>query len=398
MNTVMESPTDARATDSKTKSTFLAIAWSKVSKSSGLANTILEASIAREAVYNSYEDMGGGLRLAVVGAGVAGLSCAYWASKAGHDVVVYERNRELGLKPCGEGVPEDALRHLPPGCRCFILNKVTRCLLCLHWEPIQRIDATSTFGYIIDKKAMLRELKEAAESEGAVVRMGRSVKPWSKLEYDLIVDASGNPGSIARWRGLNYHGYRSIPALQCYCKGRLSEDEILISILPFGYGWAFPRGDGSVNFGVGGFSSVRNLESWLKVGLRRLRLELGSSIRAAPVCVSGPIRKLSAKGVVAAGEAAGLVMPSSGEGIKYALFSGRICFTRRYEKLWREAFGRRFQIGKTVLKMTVAIPEKLRSRAVAEAGDKLVAQLYLAGRIPLLEAIGALGISLLRSV
>jgi len=336
------------------------------------------------------------LRLVVVGAGVAGLSCAYWASRAGHGVVVYEKSRELGAKPCGEGIPEDTMRHLPPGCGDFILNRVAGCLLCLYWRPLRRVESASTFGYIIDKKAMLRELKEAAESEGAVVKMGSRVRPWSRLECDLIVDASGNPGSIARWRGLDYRGYRSIPALQCYCKGRLSEDEILISILPSGYGWAFPRGDRTVNFGVGGFSSLRALEAWLRLGLRKLKLSLSGHIRAAPVCVSGPIRRFTAKGVVAAGEAAGLVMPSSGEGIKYALFSGRICFTKSYERLWKSAFGRRFQRGKAVLKAIIATPEGLRGRVIAEAGDSLVTQLYSGSRVPVLELVKALGTALLR--
>lgn len=95
-----------------------------------------------------------------------------------------------------------------------------------------------------------------------------------------------------------------------------------------GYGWVFPLGDGSVNIGYG--TLTRGGKS------ANLRDELARyHARVAPRWGLGPfvndwawrlpmhVQQRSGAGWVALGDAAGLVNPCNGEGIDYALESGR---------------------------------------------------------------------------
>jgi len=97
-----------------------------------------------------------------------------------------------------------------------------------------------------------------------------------------------------------------------------------------GYGWMFPAGDGTVNIGVGGLSTMKgfkklNLNTLLDAyaGIVRDSWSLGPYLekprawRLPMSCVRrhGP-------GWVAVGDAAGFVNPMNGEGIDYGLESG----------------------------------------------------------------------------
>jgi len=98
-----------------------------------------------------------------------------------------------------------------------------------------------------------------------------------------------------------------------------------------GYGWVFPAGNGIVNVGVGALSTMRNfsqlnlntmLDSYMaQVGRA---WGLGEPI-ARPKAWRLPmhVENRSGPGWVAVGDAAGLVNPFNGEGIDYALESGR---------------------------------------------------------------------------
>ena len=103
------------------------------------------------------------MKILIYGAGPAGLSCAYWAAKEGHSVKVYEKEVELGSKPCGEAFPEEALHLTPLKEGNYVLNKVKRCLFYINWEFVREIRGFLS-GYIVDKRLFLRELMEEVEA------------------------------------------------------------------------------------------------------------------------------------------------------------------------------------------------------------------------------------------
>lgn len=76
----------------------------------------------------------------VAGAEPAGLSCAYWASKEGHEVTVFEREKKLGVKPCGELIPRETLRYTPLSGRApWISNKIERGLVYYKGEFVREL-------------------------------------------------------------------------------------------------------------------------------------------------------------------------------------------------------------------------------------------------------------------
>ncbi len=97
------------------------------------------------------------------------------------------------------------------------------------------------------------------------------------------------------------------------------------SISPDFYGWVFPHGD-TVSVGMG--TGVKGFD--LKDATSSLRINSGleacETIRkeGAPIPLK-PLKKWdNGKDVLLAGDAAGVVAPSSGEGIFYAMCSGRM--------------------------------------------------------------------------
>lgn len=106
-------------------------------------------------------------------------------------------------------------------------------------------------------------------------------------------------------------------------------------LLP-GYGWIFALGDGTVNVGLGSVSStatatkidykeifrawMRNApESWEFTEDNQL-----APLRSAALPMSFNRKPHYAKGLLLTGDSGGMVSPFNGEGITYALASGRI--------------------------------------------------------------------------
>lgn len=99
--------------------------------------------------------------------------------------------------------------------------------------------------------------------------------------------------------------------------------------LPGGYGWMFPK-DGYLSCGVGSWSGLRSMPAAMEEYLARA-LPSGSIVkqlrRGHPIPLyEGPARISTAR-VSLVGDAAGLVDPILGEGIRYALESGAIAAT-----------------------------------------------------------------------
>ncbi len=301
-------------------------------------------------------------KILVAGAGPAGLSCAYNASIKGYKVHLLEKRGTLAYKPCGGAVPEEAFKYIPFAGKKFILNRIVRCRLTIRWKTVKIIEG-ETSGYIIDKRTLLEELLCAAEAEGCKVSLNKRAKPSMAEDYDLVVDATGHERALALQMGVDYSGYKLIPACQLYCRGQgPDEDEIWVEIVAYGYLWVFPHG-GVYNAGIGGFSSPTILRRILLSRLEEAGLKPLSKPRFSALSVGGVIKTLKAGRLIIIGEAAGMVMPSVGEGIRYALYSGKICL-RDYRERWEAEYGSRFRKAQMLLKMLLLMPGRMRVKAM----------------------------------
>lgn len=317
-----------------------------------------------------------GGRILVAGAGPAGLSCAYWAAKEGHEVTVFERDEKLAIKPCGEFIPGETLRYTPFSRRApWILNKIERGLIYYKSEFVRELHVAPLNGYTIDKRAFLDDFAAEAEALGATVRLGEKLtyRDLGDREFDLAVDATGYPHSLARAAGLDYPNQRLAVSMQGYCRGEMDSDAVTLNLSDRGYAWLIPRGD-LINFGVGGFYGKAALEKAFEENLELFNLKLAAGAppsRTTLSLVGGPIKRLRKGKLVVAGEAAGAIMSTTGEGIKFSLWSGSTCFKENYERLFWRGYGERLKLGGKLLKLALRMSDEERLKLLKRGPPKL---------------------------
>ncbi len=290
----------------------------------------------------------------VVGGGPAGATAAADLARAGRSVVLLDRAGRI--KPCGGAIPPRLMRDFDIPNQ-MLVNRVSAA--CMIAPSERRVDMPIDGGFVgmVDRETFDPWLRERAAAAGA----GRVTGTFDRLERAddgstvvhlkpdddgaparplrarAVIGADGARSAVARQtvKGADrvpcvfaYHEILRAPAdaapgtaydhARCdvYYQGRISPDF---------YGWVFPHGDtvsvgtGSARKGFGLRAAVGTLrESAGLAGAETLRRE------GAPI----PLRPLKrwddGRGVVLAGDAAGVVAPASGEGIFYAMAGGRL--------------------------------------------------------------------------
>jgi geranylgeranyl reductase len=286
----------------------------------------------------------------VVGGGPAGATAATELARAGKSVVLLDRAGRI--KPCGGAIPPRLIRDF----------EIPQSLLCARISgarivsPSERtIDMPIDGGYVgmVNRETFDEYLRERAAEAGAIRETGRyrgierdangcavvhyqsgtraDPGPEKALSAKLVVGADGArskvaeqevPGSeLKRWV-YAYHEIVETPS------GGFdgSRCDVVYSsrFSPDFYGWVFPHGDtvsvgsGSAHKGFGLRGAVQDLRD--VSGLAKQ-----STVRreGAPLPLQPLKRWDNGRDVILAGDAAGVVAPSSGEGIYYAMVSGQ---------------------------------------------------------------------------
>ncbi|MEE4639696.1 MAG: geranylgeranyl diphosphate reductase [Wenzhouxiangella sp.] len=291
----------------------------------------------------------------VVGGGPAGATAAHDLARLGRSVLLLDRGGRI--KPCGGAVPPVLLTEfdIPE----TLLAARVNCARMV--SPDSRAVDMPINGFVgmVDREHFDEWLRDRAAQAGAVRRAGnfktiehdadgstvvvyevdtgggRSEAESQRVRTRLIIGADGARSEVARQSIPEAHAIPFVAAYheivssppqgdhdfdrkRCdvYYQGELSEDF---------YAWIFPHGD-QTSIGVG----TANKGFSMRAAVTKLRERTGmadsETIRreGAPI----PLRTLkrwdNGKDVMLAGDAAGCVAPASGEGIYYAMFSGRL--------------------------------------------------------------------------
>ncbi|MEN2999116.1 MAG: NAD(P)/FAD-dependent oxidoreductase [Acidilobaceae archaeon] len=256
----------------------------------------------------------------VVGGGPAGAGAAYAFGRAGLKVTVLEAQSKLALKPCGRGIPQvsDLPFSFP---KEVILNRVRAVVTWLDGDPLFRY-SENLDGFIVDKGGLLEHLFAEAGAEVIYnakynARTGRGRVNGEQVEVKRGVFAAGFAF---------YEGER-IPVVQYILRGPLRDVDYEVIEVHFspeimGYYYVFPHGE-DVEVGVGGFASPQQLWAMLDKFVERDGRLRGKILakESAAVAVGG-VRLGYVNSLPKAGEAAGYVMPLTGEGIRPSMISG----------------------------------------------------------------------------
>ena len=296
--------------------------------------------------------------IAVIGAGPAGSSAAAWAARGGADVALFEKAAQGRDKSCGDGLTPRAVAE----CRRLGID-----LDSFHRIDGLRVQAGRTVrevlwpdaafppvGAVAPRAQFDAMIMQAAVDSGADLRENSPAEPWidegrvvgviangERIRAGLTVIASGAGSSAARAVGATRVSTSPFGlAIRAYIPSTRADDRFMEacltvegpdgSLIP-GYGWVFPAGDGIVNIGVGALSTMKNfsdlnLNTMLDAYTAQVRDSWGlGEFVARPKAWRLPmhVEHRGGPGWVVVGDAAGLVNPFNGEGIDYALESGR---------------------------------------------------------------------------
>jgi menaquinone-9 beta-reductase len=289
--------------------------------------------------------------LVVVGAGPAGSAAALSALRRdpGARVLLLDRAAFPRDKCCGDGVAPHALDELARlGAAHVLADRVPVTALRLRTasgteaaRSMRRPDA------VVPREVLDARLVEAAVARGAVLqqRKVRTVEQRGDLVLvdgyvaaRVVVGADGANGVVRRALGLGPAPDASVAvAVRGYVPSPTRSPEQLVvtddEAWP-AYAWRFDTGDGTSNVGYGMLLPSLRERGRAGAGGRRLLLErLVALLPEAdgatrlvshhlPLSTSRP-RQPDGR-VLLAGDAASLVNPLTGEGVFYALLSGRL--------------------------------------------------------------------------
>jgi len=291
----------------------------------------------------------------VVGGGPAGATAAQTLAERGHKVMLLDRCDRI--KPCGGAIPPRLIRDfaIPDE---QIEAKVTQARMIAPSNNAVDMEIGGFVG-MVDREFFDEWLRERARKAGAERALGRfqqlshdpadgkpvicyqpgKASERSKdhvlnIKANVVVGADGATSVIAKQcvpgadkipHVFAYHEIVKAPPAgtpgfephRCsvYYQGEMSPDF---------YGWVFPHGD-KVSVGTG--SAVKGFS--LRQACTRMRDLSGmdgcETVRTegAPLPLKPMKRWDNGRDVILAGDAAGVVAPSSGEGIYYAMVSGQ---------------------------------------------------------------------------
>jgi geranylgeranyl reductase family protein len=307
----------------------------------------------------------------VVGAGPGGSSAAYHLAHLGRDVLLLDKASFPRDKSCGDGVTRagacllkemgvlDRFKNAQEirGARVFMRNRGVREFL---YPPGL---AEPDHGLVVPRFELDHALCRHAVSAGArlwedcqathliwegdkvcgveVLRGGER----QDLHARVIIAADGAASRLARQAGLQSIAAEETGfALRGYYEPIRGLTDLLEIYMPLmdptdrlvlpSYGWVFPTGSGRANIGVGLFQRFpgvnlrelfgRFLDQLKRSDERFSEAELIGSWRGAPLRFDFEPHRCSVNGLALVGDAAGLISPFTGEGISYALESGKM--------------------------------------------------------------------------
>ncbi|MEM3064662.1 MAG: NAD(P)/FAD-dependent oxidoreductase [Candidatus Nitrosotenuis sp.] len=289
----------------------------------------------------------------VVGAGPAGSSAAFSASKAGLKVALVEKEETVAQTVRTSGVTwMDAIEEFDIPAHCY--NPIRNYVFCSPNNEVS-IRSQTPKAAVLDVRRTYRWLAEKAQKQDAelflnttitgatrdsarIVLHAVSSKQEMKFGAKVVIDASGFQSVVGKSLGLVAQWKRFGVGAEYEAQVENSESDTWYLMVgqkysPAGYAWIFPLGKNIVRIGVG----VGKPESSLDPTERLKEIidkKLGPVARLGKITPlefhyglipnEGLSRKTVYDNLILVGDSAGQANPLVLEGIRYAIRYGRL--------------------------------------------------------------------------
>lgn len=304
----------------------------------------------------------------VVGAGPGGSAAAHYLARAGLDVLLVDKFEFPRDKTCGDAMTPRALTVLEDMGLLAALRRTGCHIRELEIfaprghstvAPIPEHPGRPDYALIVPRLILDNAIRERALASGAafaggvhvtalepngreVVIRQRGERSAAPIRARLAVVATGANVSLLLRSGLLPQAPPLMLAARTYYEelsGLQRRIQFRFDGVPLpGYGWVFPVSDSAANVGAGFFTTGRTarplpatpgiaLENFVRIPPLRALLagaRQAGPVKGFPLRVDFATAPTFGQRVLLVGEAAGLVNPLTGEGIDYALESGKI--------------------------------------------------------------------------
>ncbi|MGQ9614963.1 MAG: NAD(P)/FAD-dependent oxidoreductase [Spirochaetota bacterium] len=281
----------------------------------------------------------------VVGAGPAGATAARHCASCGLKTILIEKERLPRDKPCAGGLTLAAVKQLGFPLPDEVIERKCRGFRITYGNRTNIVAFNYTVTYTINRKTFDSFLVDKALEAG--VELGDGVEclrveilkdrvmvktKEGEIQGGIVIGADGVYSKVLR----SFKGYfgKNEKHFCITAEILLPEEEIsermddLIDIhfssAPPGYAWLFPKKN-HISAGMGcGFSRSKELVSKFKEFLAVHNLRCDIPLKGYFIPVFNSSRRVIAERVILCGDAAGFVDSFSGEGIRFAIISGRL--------------------------------------------------------------------------
>jgi len=278
----------------------------------------------------------------VVGAGPAGASAAYWLGEAGQRVLVLEKEQLPRYKPCGGGVPQAVFDCFPFDFSSVVERWIRRVRFRFRdgREVVASLPERAIAMVMRDRFDLhvLEHARAEVRDRSALTAMeqdksGVAVTTASGKHFcaRYLIGADGANSRVSRLAGLRQERWMGgaieaeVPVSDELLKAYGDTAVFVFGTPPKGYLWVFPKAE-HLSVGIGAFQQrVPNMRRILKREMGRLGIEIdGAQQRGHPLPVHLRREPLRRRRVLLVGDAARLMDPLLGEGIRHSVDSGRL--------------------------------------------------------------------------
>jgi digeranylgeranylglycerophospholipid reductase len=319
----------------------------------------------------------------VIGAGPAGLIAARQLAQRGHDVVVLEEHPRIGLPThCTGLLGLEAFSELDIP-RHTILDTTHAARFVAPDGSSVLVDAERVNAAIVDRAVFDQALADGSRAAGAELRSSARVRTVAIGDAGVAVSVDGDATPITARAcilacGANYRFNRqlglgvprafvqSAQLEQPFTGPEQVEVHLGRAVAPRGFAWVVPfQRAGTPYQRLGLMANVRAGAHFRAFATQlRARFDITGDAWPEPrlkILPLGPVAKTYGARLLAVGDAAGLVKPTTGGGIYYSLISGQFAAEtlsdalladdlrearlRQYETRWRDRLGAEIRIG-----------------------------------------------------